>query len=472
MNNIPQLHKMSRASQLSLLAVVILMGAVFFTVNSALEQQNQSSNASGSANMLINPSFESGASPWWLNLQPGGAGQYTVTSSQHEDGSYAAQVNITGATSNGNDWWYVQLEENNLPIKQGQTYTVTYWAKASSSRYINGEVQNGSSPYQAFYESQNFITTSWQQFSYTFTATSTVSNGFVGFNLASATGTVWIDNVSLSQTSVAPTSTPIPTIQQATIVPTAIPTSTPTPYPTSTPIPTVKPTPTGSLQVLPTNTPIPTPTAVPTPTPIAVATSIPTPTTVAATPLPTSTPIPGATEVSVLLGLQGIGTAGDSANPDSVGNMNPLHPTRTITMQVYDSSNTLVASQEGTVQFDSSTGDFEGTVNLGTTFQTGLYTVKIQSPQYLRALVPGIQTITQGQVVTLPLVTLVTGDINGDNQINILDYNILMGCYSDLLPATNCTAANDVLSDLNDDGAVNEIDYNLFLRELTNIGGQ
>jgi hypothetical protein len=56
--------------------------------------------------------------------------------------------------------------------------------------------------------------------------------------------------------------------------------------------------------------------------------------------------------------------------------------------------------------------------------------------------------------------------------INILDYNILMGCYSDLSPAINCPAGEEKRADITDDGAVNQFDYNLFLRELINRGGQ
>jgi hypothetical protein len=55
--------------------------------------------------------------------------------------------------------------------------------------------------------------------------------------------------------------------------------------------------------------------------------------------------------------------------------------------------------------------------------------------------------------------------------MNILDYNILMNCYSDLLPPVNCDALKKGSADLTDDGQVNQYDYNLFLRELNNRGG-
>ena len=93
-------------------------------------------------------------------------------------------------------------------------------------------------------------------------------------------------------------------------------------------------------------------------------------------------------------------------------------------------------------------------------------------PEYLRANVPGILTIVAGDTNEVPTTTLITGDINGDNVINILDYNLLMGCYSDFLPPVSCSSQNEILADITDDGEVNQFDYNLFLRELTSRGGQ
>jgi hypothetical protein len=109
---------------------------------------------------------------------------------------------------------------------------------------------------------------------------------------------------------------------------------------------------------------------------------------------------------------------------------------------------------------------------MGTSLLSGVYTVKIKADQFLRVLIPGIQTITAGSTAQIPTTTLISGDINNDNAVNILDYNILMGCYSDFLPASNCNSVDAVRADITDDGNVDQFDYNLFLRELTNIGGQ
>jgi hypothetical protein len=257
-------------------------------------------------------------------------------------------------------------------------------------------------------------------------------------------------------TIVPPTATPMPT--NTPVPPT--PTNTPTPalVPTNTPAPTITSIPTS----VPTNTPVP-----PTPTNTPTSTLVPT-----NTPAPTITPIPGATSFNLTLLLHGLGNGGDSSNPNGQGNMSPIHSQRNVSIEVFNSQNQLVLTQQGSVSFDNASKSFKGTIGMGTTLQSGIYTVKMKVDQFLKNLAPGIQTITSGTTNEIPSTILVTGDINNDNIINILDYNLLMGCYSDLLPATDCNATTQVSTDLNDDGNVNQYDYNLFLRELTNRGGQ
>ena len=190
-------------------------------------------------------------------------------------------------------------------------------------------------------------------------------------------------------------------------------------------------------------------------------------------PSPTPTPPPGSTSLSLNLLLHGIGKGGDSANPNAGGNTNPLRPQRNVKVEVFNSQNQLVLTKDSLVTYNSSNGSFTGTVDLGSAFASGIYAVKLKSDQFLRKLVPGIQNLTRGQANTLPQTTLTTGDMNNDNKIDVLDYNLLMDCFSDLTPARNCTDQTKKTSaDLTDDGSVNQFDYNLFLRELTNISGE
>jgi hypothetical protein len=295
-----------------------------------------------------------------------------------------------------------------------------------------------------------------------------ITNSFSGYNdvvvIADAIKFVFVGGL--------PTATPIPGSTCNFFNGCA---GSPTPTPIKTPTPTsggIGGFPTAIPTAIPTSTPTPTPIpATPTPVPTAIPTAVPTPIIPTSTPIPTAAITPGSTTLALNLGLQGIGKGGDSSNPEAQGTLNPLHPQRSVSVQVYNSQNQLVADKAGTVTYDIESGLFNGQISLGTSILTGSYTVKVKSDQYLRTLIPGIQTITSGSINTLASASLRSGDINGDNQINIVDYTILMGCYSDLLPATDCTGNNAALSDLTDDGHVNQIDYNFFLRQMSSVEG-
>jgi|GEM_PF-2297693 len=230
----------------------------------------------------------------------------------------------------------------------------------------------------------------------------------------------------------------------------------------------------------------PTPRVNPTPTTPPGVTATPTPTrTVTPTPTPTPTIPAGNTVFALTIGLDGLGSTGDNANPgnSSGSNKNPKRPSRNIKIEVFVGSGESKANKSGTLTYQTGSGKFTGNVDMGT-LASGNYNVKVKSDGYLKRLVPGIQNVTFpsetiGRTYNVPAVNLVAGDINGDNAINILDYNILISCSvfsTDNHGACNgASIANSqyaVLSDLDDNGAVNQFDYNLFIRELSVQNGE
>lgn len=207
-----------------------------------------------------------------------------------------------------------------------------------------------------------------------------------------------------------------------------------------------------------------TPTLTPTRTPTPSPTRTPTPTFT-----PSPTPVPQATKFNITLLLHGIGNSGDNANPNShsLSNKNPLRKTRTVTIELYNATDQLILTKNGSVEYNSTAGNFQGTIDMGNTVTSQNYIIRVKSPQYLKKRFAGFTNITAGQTVTLPTQTLVTGDINNDDSLSILDYNILIGCYSDFGPAASCTDTLHAQADLTDDGSVNQFDYNLFLRDFS-----
>lgn len=189
-------------------------------------------------------------------------------------------------------------------------------------------------------------------------------------------------------------------------------------------------------------------------------------------PQTTTTIIPTAPQgtINFLINLcpHGLGNCGDNVKPGSPGNKNIKHPTRAITVTFLDSHNTAVKTAQGTVSYDVASGTFTGVVN--TVVPDGNYLITIKTPGFLVKQAPRIFTVTQGKQTTVPAFELITGDINSDGQVDILDYNILTGCYGTKQNTSSCAMPPTTQTsgaDMNDDGLVDPVDYNLFLRELS-----
>jgi len=210
--------------------------------------------------------------------------------------------------------------------------------------------------------------------------------------------------------------------------------------------------------------------ATPTPTPTPTATPNP-----SGSPTPTPTPVPGHTMLAFTIGMDAIGTAGDNVNPNpSSSNQTPGHTSRNLAVQIFNSNNSQVFAQVGSINYNSGSGVFLGTVDLGASFANGNYTVKVKSDGHLRRLIPGIQNISSAltQPIQMLRVNLVAGDVDNNNLLNISDYNILLSCVTSPFVANidnhalcNTNSNYILLSDLEDNGVINEFDYNLFLRE-------
>lgn len=462
--------KFTRFTPFVVMGLVALVGGVFVSVLSVQQNQDNRSRATYSvSNYVKNPTCDSSSSYW-------GYWQSTVRHASGVARSGSGSCYVTRSTGTA-----YSMDDNPNSVsypKQGEVYTATAWVKSTTAIgkpiYMSMRVNGGYASSVKKYGPAVYLSSNWQQITGTFTvdrSDRTSLDIYIVQEGAAYGHSFYVDDITLykgQSGSYYPTPTtayypptPTPTVYYA-------PTPTPTPYyaPTATPTPTVyyQPTPTPTAYITPVP---PTPYVTITPTPYVTPTGYPT-----STPMPTTTPVPGSTQLALTLALHGIGKGGDSANPTSTGNTTPLHPQRPVIVDIYDNSNTLVKTQQGTVSYDAESGLFKGIIGLEGAVYNGFYTIKVKTNQFLRALVPGIHNLATGQTFEMQKTTLINGDINNDNMVNILDYNLLIGCYSDLAPATNCASGDEVRSDITDDGHVNQFDYNLFLRELTNQGGQ
>lgn len=205
------------------------------------------------------------------------------------------------------------------------------------------------------------------------------------------------------------------------------------------------------------------------PQPSIVVTSIPQPTI-------------NGTSIAFTIILHGIGIGGDNPNPsgNSLSNKNPLHPQRNLAYEVSDTNNNIIASGSAPISFEPNEGFFTGRVGIDKSVQPGNYNIKVKTDGYLRRLVPGIIQIKANEENKLPATHLVAADTNGDNFLNVIDYNALLDCgYGrvDPLPMSDANAPFNtqecqvhkpaVNVDVDDNGVINSYDYNLFIRELS-----
>jgi len=143
-------------------------------------------------------------------------------------------------------------------------------------------------------------------------------------------------------------------------------------------------------------------------------------------------------------------------------NNTPHHPNRQLLVQVMNVNNQMVINTTTPVTYSTSQSAFVGTLNLGSSWQSGYYQVRLQLPYTLTKLANngGIITINNGATTQIPNFSLVNGDIDQNNQIDNNDYYDLVACYG----SKQCPPNQKLGSDLNDDGVVDGVDLNIWYR--------
>ena len=198
-------------------------------------------------------------------------------------------------------------------------------------------------------------------------------------------------------------------------------------------------------------------------------------------PSPTSD-IPLGPVINLQFTMPGIGSGG--------GVMKPIHLKRSLTIFLYsqdvNSLNPTVKplyTIQTTATFDSNpysptyTSYVNPYIDLGEAVKDGNYQIAFKTDQSLRTIIkqnpsdlggeifglyPGVQT------PTIPPQTVLMGDTipaQGDNTININDYNAFVTCYG-ALNNTNSFCKTGNFGDFNDDGIIDGVDYNVLLRSL------
>ena len=161
-----------------------------------------SSGCSTGSNKVANPQFNNSDNGWnfWTKANAANASLAIVGSNNKW-----AKTTITDGGTKIN---FVQFHQAIGSITSGKTYEVKFKARAVANRSINVKVQRNSNPWTLLGQKNINLTTTVQNFQFTFVALGSESDARLNFMLGNNNSDVWIDAVVLRE--VCPTSTIIP----------------------------------------------------------------------------------------------------------------------------------------------------------------------------------------------------------------------------------------------------------------------
>jgi len=141
--------------------------------------------------IIYESDFNSTTNKWDLYVQP--TASATVISQENY-----ANISVQKASSDG---WHVQYVKNEIPLKRGKRYLVSFDAKANVDLAITNYIGQASGSYSAYSGYKSFtLTTNEAKFIYSFVMTSPDdSKARIVFDLGLKTGNVSIKNIKVEE---------------------------------------------------------------------------------------------------------------------------------------------------------------------------------------------------------------------------------------------------------------------------------
>lgn len=132
-----------------------------------------------------------------------------------------------------------------------------------------------------------------------------------------------------------------------------------------------------------------------------------------------------------------------------------------------------VHGQSEVVQSFSGTLDSNGFIVIPTSLETGTYDVSVKASHWLRKMVQAV-SLTAGESVTVPFL-LANGDIDGDNAVTLLDYDIFSTFYDKSSADSDWDTVGDngfapSAADLDGDETNTLLDYDIFSASFDSVG--
>ncbi len=166
--------------------VVIGLPCETFIISTAVDLSN---------NITTNSGFEKGKKDWFSNFYNGGSGSFDLVNLSPYNGINHACITVN---SLGTDFWNVQFGHQPASVINGQTYTLSFYAKAdedNSHMRVNFRDSNGnaSTADQDFY-----LSDTWTLYQYTYIAPYDIAELALDFNHGFETGQYCYDDITFT----------------------------------------------------------------------------------------------------------------------------------------------------------------------------------------------------------------------------------------------------------------------------------
>jgi len=164
-------------------------------LGNATSRQYQMVWLGASPELIANNGFESDTSSWLFRSFSPGVAAFTRETSAAPEGSADMHINISQL---GTSDWYINLANSaTFSVSAYTSYSITFWAKASSARSIDGVVTRSSD--NLILGSQYIpITTEWKQYQLVFTPTA-AGEANMRFDVGQELGDIWFDDIHVRQ---------------------------------------------------------------------------------------------------------------------------------------------------------------------------------------------------------------------------------------------------------------------------------
>lgn len=171
--------------------------------------------------------------------------------------------------------------------------------------------------------------------------------------------------------------------------------------------------------------------------------------------------------------FEGIGESTKKAEKNKfANNTSPRHPDKQVELTIYNRSFEKIADLDGFVSYNSDQGIFRGIAYIEKPISDDKYYIKLRVPGYKDQMPETAQKIISGQANDLEDFLMQAGDINFDNSINALDYNIMKNCLTDTQTDNDNQNIHSYRCDINDDLTVDQADLELLKNGLSGIIGR